>query len=229
MFNNWVIFEKYSHLQINLDIKNKLQKYYIFLTEQNKVHNLTRIIDENSVFEKHFLDSVLFTSELELTDQKVLDIGSGAGFPGVVLKIFFPDLDIVLVESNGKKFNFLKQLVSHLNLEKITVINERVELYSKNHIEEYYLVISRAVANLKVLLEIGSQLVKINGLFVALKGPSFQDELDFVKNFNEILGFKLITIQRLKLLNIGERVNLFYKKNKETPKIYPRKYSLIKK
>ncbi|CEA11285.1 Ribosomal RNA small subunit methyltransferase G [Mycoplasma capricolum subsp. capripneumoniae] len=112
MFSNWNIFLNYKNFTINQEIKNKLNLYYQILIEENQKYNLTRITELNEVFEKHFLDSLLFVEQFQIIDQKIADIGTGAGFPGIVLKIFFPNIKLTLIESNNKKVNFFKILSS---------------------------------------------------------------------------------------------------------------------
>ncbi|QQY78147.1 16S rRNA (guanine(527)-N(7))-methyltransferase RsmG [Mycoplasma mycoides subsp. capri] len=127
MFSNWDIFLNYKNFTINQEIKNKLNLYYQILIQENQKYNLTRITQLNEVFEKHFLDSLLFVEQFQITDQKIADIGTGAGFPGVVLKIFFPNIKLTLIESNNKKANFLKYLVEKLELNDVEILNKRAE------------------------------------------------------------------------------------------------------
>lgn len=229
MYQNWELFAEQKHLNLTPSIKNQLQRYYDFLVQENKKSNLTRILGEDDVYQKHFLDSLLFTSEIELTNQKLLDVGTGAGFPGLVLKIFYPDLEITLIESNAKKVTFLKAAIQHLDLKKITVINERVEIFSRTNCEVYDIIVSRAVANLKILLEISVQALKIGGYFVALKGPKAFEEEKLAHQLSLELGLNLVQAQEIHDLIFGERINLFYKKVKATPDRFPRDYRIIKK
>ena len=143
-----------SDLGIKLNTKqlSQLDEYYRLLKEENKKYNLTSITDENQVYLKHFYDSLTISKIVELSDQKVCDIGTGAGFPGMVLKIAFPQLNITLVDSTTKKCSFLNKVILKLNLTNINVINERAEIYSRNVREEYDIVTSRAVAPLTHLL-----------------------------------------------------------------------------
>ncbi|ADK69342.1 16S rRNA (guanine(527)-N(7))-methyltransferase RsmG [Mycoplasma mycoides subsp. mycoides] len=127
MFSNWDIFLNYKNFTINQEIKNKLDLYYQILIQENQKYNLTRITELNEVFEKHFLDSLLFVEQFQIIDQKIADIGTGAGFPGIVLKIFFPNIKLTLIESNNKKANFLKYLVQKLELNNVEILNKRAE------------------------------------------------------------------------------------------------------
>ncbi|AUF83258.1 16S rRNA (guanine(527)-N(7))-methyltransferase RsmG [Mesoplasma syrphidae] len=229
MFTNWKIFENYNNICVTSTVKQQLNKYYEFLVKENSKYNLTRITNINEVFEKHFLDSLLFTENYPISNQKIADIGTGPGFPGVVIKIFFPETKITLIESNNKKVNFLKQLINELNLTDIEITNERAEKFSLNNIEKYDLVISRAVAYLDILLEIGVQMIKVNGHFIALKGPRAEEEINNLKGKDERIKLKLVDKQILKDVGFGTRINLFYLKTDTTNKMYPRKYSQIKK
>lgn len=229
MFNNWEIFTKNQNWILTEQKKKQLNLYADFLIVENQKYNLTRITSVEEIFEKHFLDSLLFSQEINLVNQKIVDIGTGPGFPGMVLKIFYPELRLTLIESNQKKVNFLKKLIELLKLKDIEVINQRAEDFSHAHMEEYDLVVSRAVASLNILLELGAQLIKIGGLFVALKGPKANEEIEHLKNKDQKLGLKLIKKQKLMDQNFGQRFNLFYQKMKPTPLEYPRKYSVIKK
>ncbi|WP_027063436.1 16S rRNA (guanine(527)-N(7))-methyltransferase RsmG [Mesoplasma seiffertii] len=229
MFTNWKIFDNYRNISLTPIVKEQLMKYYEFLVSENAKYNLTRITNIDEVFEKHFLDSLLFTENYSIVDQKIADIGTGPGFPGVVLKIFFPETQVTLIESNNKKVNFLNQLIKELGLTGIEVSNQRAEEFSINHHEEYDLVISRAVAYLDILLEIGVQMVKVNGHFIALKGPRAEDEIKDLKGKDERMKLKLVDKQVLEDVGFGTRVNLFYLKTGSTNSMYPRKYSQIKK
>ncbi|ATZ16944.1 16S rRNA (guanine527-N7)-methyltransferase [Williamsoniiplasma luminosum] len=229
MFNNWKIFDEYKNLKLTDVIKTQLNQYYDFLVSENEKYNLTRITSENEVFEKHFLDSLLFTQEINLENQTIADIGTGPGFPGVVLKIFFPNLKITLIESNNKKVLFLKQLINLLNLKDIDVVDQRAEVFSIEHQEEFDLVISRAVAYLDIILEIGVQMLKIDGYFVLLKGPKAEEEIKNMGNKDQKMKLELVQKQVLVDVGFGSRTNLFYQKKAKTPKEYPRKYAQIKK
>jgi 16S rRNA (guanine527-N7)-methyltransferase len=144
-------------------MKLQLQKYYEVLITENKKYNLTTITKIDEVFTKHFLDSMLFTNEIVLEKQMLVDIGTGPGFPGIVLKIFYPHLKLTLIESNHKKVNFLNLLISELNLKNVQVVALRAEEYALLNYEKFDLVVSRAVAYLDIILEIGVQLLKVNG------------------------------------------------------------------
>nr|VZS00991.1 Ribosomal RNA small subunit methyltransferase G [Mycoplasma feriruminatoris] len=229
MFNNWEIFLNYKNFTINQEIKDKLNLYYQILIDENQKYNLTRITELNEVFEKHFLDSLLFVEHFKINDQKIADIGTGAGFPGVVLKIFFPNIKLTLIESNNKKANFLKYLVDKLELNDVEILNKRAEELVSDYKEKFDIVISRAVAYLDIILELGVQLVKVDGSFILLKGPKAFQEIDDLKNKDKKMNLKLVDVQQLQDTGFGTRINLFYKKIGSTSSLYPRKYQQILK
>ena len=145
------------------DQKLKLERYYELLIEHNKVMNLTGIIDHDEVYLKHFYDSLTLIKSIDLDKEQTLcDLGSGAGFPGIVLKIFYPNLSIVLIDSLNKRINFLNTVIKELNLKNIEAIHTRIEDYSKENKEKFDIVTARAVAPLNILIELGINLVKVN-------------------------------------------------------------------
>lgn len=208
---------------------NQLKKYYELLIESNKVMNLTAITKQEEVYLKHFYDSLTISKIIDLNQEKALcDLGSGAGFPGIVLKIFYPNLNIVLVDSLNKRINFLNKVIEELELENITAIHSRIEDYSKENVEKFDVVTARAVAPLNILLELGINLVKVGKYFIAMKGnienePSFLNAIDKLNcTLGNIIEFKLpIEESNRSLVKII--------KKKSTPKLFPRKYNDIKK
>ena len=173
-------------LKLKINITDKqltdLDTYYKVLYQENKKYNLTTITEENMVYLKHFYDSLTIVKSINLKDQYLCDIGSGAGFPGLVLKIIFPELKVDLIESTSKKCQFLKLVIQTLNLKNIKVINERAEKYATKNREIYDIVTSRAVAPIKYLLEYGIPLLKIHGYFIALKA-NIDEELLNIDNY----------------------------------------------
>ncbi len=210
---------------------NKLYIYYELLVESSKVMNLTTITDLEGVYIKHFYDSLLLSNTTDLTKElRLSDIGTGAGFPGLVLKIIYPNLDITLIEPTLKRCNFLNQVIEKLDLKKIKVINDRAENLSETYKDSFDIVTARAVAGLNVLSEICVPLVKINGLFIALKGSNYEEELINSKNAEAKLKLKIKQIDSFNLPNdFGKRAIITYLKQDKTPNIYPRHYSKIKK
>ncbi|WP_338972675.1 16S rRNA (guanine(527)-N(7))-methyltransferase RsmG [Spiroplasma endosymbiont of Panorpa germanica] len=228
-FENWELFDKISNVQLNDKIKDQLDKYFSFLISENQKYNLTSIVEQEAVFLKHFLDSLFFTNIFKLENQKICDIGTGAGFPGVVLKIFFPQLEVHLVESNNKKINFLNELIKILDLDNIKTHYSRAEDFCIDNTEKFDVVVTRAVSELNIILELGAQLISLNGHFVCLKGPKAEEEIENLKGCETKLGLKFEKKDVLFDEFLGTRINLVYKKIAHTPNQYPRQYSQIKK
>mgnify|MGYP003311378056 CR=1 FL=1 len=212
-------------------VLKSLYIYYEMLFETSKVMNLTTIIELEEAYIKHFYDSLLLSKVIDLNkDLKLADIGTGAGFPGLVLKIVYPNLKVTLIEPITKRCKFLKSVIDKLNLKDIYVINERAENAIKEMREKFDIVTARAVSSLNVLVEICVPFVKIEGLFIALKGSSYQEEIDNACQAVGKLKVKLTKKVLLELpLKLGERSILVYKKTESTPNIYPRLYAKIKK
>ena len=219
-----IIGIKLSEKQIN-----DLIKYKNFLIEYNKHTNLTRIVDENDIYLNHFYDSLTIIKYIKINEYKtILDIGTGAGFPGMVLKIVYPNLSVTLLDSNNKKIAFLKELIKLLNI-SVNLVNNRAEEYIKDKRECFDIVVSRAVSFLPVLLELTIPFVKINGYFIAMKGDA-TNELQLSKNTANILGASIKSINNFKLIKEDSiRTIIIYEKNERTKLIYPRSYSKIVK
>jgi 16S rRNA (guanine(527)-N(7))-methyltransferase GidB len=207
-----------------------LEKYYELLIEYNKKINLTSITDKEEVFLKHFYDSLTLIKSIDLkTPQSLCDIGTGAGFPGLVLKIIFPNLKITLVDALDKRIKFLNLVIKELQLTNIETVHARSEEYSKTHIEEFDVVVSRAVSKTNILLEMTSQLVKINGLAIFMKA-NIDKELEESEKAIKKLGFKTNRIEKFYLpIENSIRNLLILEKISKTPKTYPREFSKIKK
>lgn len=212
-------------------VLDSLYIYYEMLYETSKVMNLTTIVELEEAYIKHFYDSLLMSKVVDLTKElKLADIGTGAGFPGLVIKIVYPNLKVTLIEPIGKRCKFLQSVIDRLELKDIYVINERAEDAVKKYRESFDIVTARAVASLNILSEICVPFVKINGLFIALKGSSYQEEIDNACRAIGKLKVKLTKKVLLELpLKLGERSILVYKKTESTPNIYPRLYAKIKK
>lgn len=220
---------KKININISCDILIKLDKYYHLLITENEKYNLTNITEETSVYLKHFYDSLTITKAINLDNQKILDVGSGAGFPGLVLKIVFPNIKIDLLDSTAKRCNFLKQVIEELSLNDINVINARAEDYAKENREKYDIVTSRAVAPLKHLLEYSIPMLKINGYFIALKS-NLTDELVNISNYYKKLHLEEPITYEFTLPQENSLRTIYkVKKTAKTDIIYPRQYSQIKK
>ena len=207
----------------------QLEKYYELLVEYNKVMNLTGIIDKEEVYLKHFYDSLTISKIINLKEENSLcDLGSGAGFPGIVIKIFYPELKIVLVDSLKKRINFLNIVIEELDLENISAIHARIEEFAKENEEKFDIVTARAVAPLNILLELGIKLVSVGKYFIAMKG-NIDNEPDY-SNAIKQLDCSLGNIIKFKLpIEESNRSLIKIKKEKKTSKLFPRKYSDIKK
>lgn len=205
---------------------NQFKRYYDFLISENQKYNLTAITEEKEVYYKHFYDSLtLIKTGLIKEGTKICDIGSGAGFPSVPLKILYPSLEVTIVESQGKKAAFLNKLAKHLDMD-ITIVNERAEEYA--HTQYFDVVTARAVANLSILLELCIPYVKKGGYFIAMKG-FYQDELKTANNAIQTLGGRFLEVIHLDLPNqMGER-NLIVIKKENRVLGFPRPYAQIKK
>lgn len=228
--NPEIFAEELANYGFKLSSKQKEQfaTYYNKLIEFNKKVNLTRITDKNEVYLKHFFDSItplLEFSDLFKGEKSLCDVGAGAGFPSLPIKILCPDLSITIVDSLGKRLKFLDELVSDLSLDKVTLVHSRAEDagQNKNLREKFDLVTGRAVARMSVLSEYCLPLAKVDEYLVALKGPKAQDELAEAKNAIEVLGGSVKEVKELMLPDTDdERTLIVVKKVKATPKKYPR-------
>ena len=204
--------------------------YYELLVEWNKIMNLTGITEFEEVIIKHFLDSLAVVKVCDMAQiKRVIDIGTGAGFPGIPLKIAFPHLNLVLLDSLKKRINFLDAVINELNLDNITAIHGRAEDYAnqKEYREYFDLSVSRAVANLSSLSEYCIPFVLLGGKFISYKSGKIEEELKTSQKAINILGGKLLSNVKFQLLDTGmERSFVVVEKVKSTPKKFPRKAGL---
>ena len=208
----------------------QFEKYYELLVEWNNKINLTAITSKEDVYEKHFFDSLLTAKALNLSTQTICDVGAGAGFPSVPLKIVFPNLDITIVDSLEKRIKFLNVLAKELDLINFKALALRAEDHAQDHRESYDVVLSRAVARLNILAELCLPLVKVDGYFIALKGKQALEENDEACQGIQKLGAKLISKDKYQLLSDSStRYLLKYQKIEKTKEKYPRNFSQIKK
>lgn len=202
--------------------------YFRTLVEWNEKMNLTAITAKEDVYLKHFYDSLSAAFYFNFANQSftICDVGAGAGFPSIPLKIAFPNLNITIVDSLNKRISFLEHLARVLNLENTQFIHDRAETFGKNpaHREKYDLVMARAVARLSVLSELCLPLAKVGGTFIAMKGGQAEEEIQSGKKAVKILGGDLTAVHSFKLpVEESERNILIIQKDQKTPKQYPRK------
>lgn len=206
----------------------QLDTYASFLKEYNEKINLTAICEYEEVLDKHFYDSLLLSFNKEIKGSLV-DVGTGAGFPGVVLKIVYPDLKVTLIEPLKKRCVFLNELIEKLGLKDIEVINSRGEDFSLTNREKYDFVTARAVSNLNMLIEICGAMVKIGGYFIALRGLNGKEEIENASLAIKKMGFDVENINEFELNDGSKRIIAYLKKIGPTPKVLPRNYSIIKR
>ena len=215
------------HIALSEKQMEQFLQYYEMLVEKNKVMNLTAITEFDEVVEKHFLDSVSLTKQMDLHQPlKVLDLGTGAGFPGIPLKIVFPELEITLMDSLNKRVLFLQDVISSLQLKNIEAVHGRAEEAARNkkYRESFDLCVSRAVANISTLSEYCLPFVKVGGSFISYKSSTIEDELEDGKKGIAILGGKVKDVYKFTLPESElQRSFVIIEKEKKTPKAYPRK------
>ena len=220
--------------KLNIEITSRqleqLEEYYNLLVEWNEKINLTRITLKDDVYLKHFYDSATIVKVIDLNKiNNFCDFGTGAGFPGIVIKILFPSLNVTLVDSLNKRINFLNIVIEKLKLEKIVAIHSRIEDFARTHREKFDLVTARAVASLPVLLEYATGIIKKDKYFIAMKA-SIDEELEQSINAQKILKIKLIDKNSFLLPKENSVRNiLLFQKQERTNLKYPRNPSEIKK
>lgn len=211
----------------------QFQDFYELLIEKNKVMNLTSITEEDEVIDKHFIDSLSCNRVIDMNQVKsVIDIGTGAGFPGIPLKIVYPDIDFVLLDSLNKRVRFLNETIELLHLKKIQAVHGRAEdLARKPEFRgKFDLCVSRAVANLNTLSEYCIPFVRVNGFFISYKAQKGLEEIHESDHCMKELGSKIMQVDEFKLTDIdSNRVLIKIKKCKGTSKLYPRKAGIPSK
>lgn len=230
MYNITKFIDMLNKIGVELSEKqvNQFLKYYEMLIEKNKVMNLTSITEFDEVIEKHFVDSLQIAQYVDLAQEvSIIDVGTGAGFPGIPLKIAFPEVEVTLLDSLNKRINFLNEVIDELGLKKISAIHGRAEDYGKNgkYREKFDYCVSRAVANMSSLSEYCLPFVKVGGSFIPYKSGNIDDELEQAKKAVFLLGGKVEKVERFALAE-AQRSFVFIKKEKNTAKKYPRKAGL---
>ena len=207
-----------------------LERYAELLVEKNKVMNLTAITEPKDVATLHFLDCAALLTLAEFKGKKVADVGTGAGFPGMPLRILEPSMDITLLDSLNKRIDFLKEVCDDLALENVSCVHGRAEEFAADHRESYDIVTSRAVANLSMLSELCLPLVKVGGLFLAMKSTECEEELEAAKKAIKTLGGKTEKVADYVIpgTDITHRL-VSIRKLSPTPAKYPRRFAQIKK
>lgn len=202
---------------------NEFYEYMQLLLEWNEKMNLTAITDPEEVIKKHFVDSITIKKYIK-EENRLIDVGTGAGFPGIPLKIVDKSIKLTLLDSLNKRINFLNEIIEKLNLKEVNTIHSRAEEYAKNKVRESYdVAVSRAVADLPILLEYLMPYVKLNGICICMKGPKAQEELERSKKAINILGGKLEKVEKITIDEEMERNLIIIRKIKDTPNKYPRK------
>jgi 16S rRNA (guanine527-N7)-methyltransferase len=213
------------HITLSEEQLEQFTTYYEMLVEKNKVMNLTAITEFDEVIEKHFLDSLSLIRVKDLNEKiSIIDLGTGAGFPGIPLKIAFPEIDVTLVDSLNKRVLFLSEVIAKLGLKNISATHERAEIIANNadYREKFDLCVSRAVANLSTLTEYCLPFVKVGGQFISYKSGECDEEVTAAKNAIFLLGGKTASVEKFTLGESG-RAFVIIDKIKKTPKQYPRK------
>ena len=224
-------FQRYVNQHLNIVLEKEqieaFATYLNMLKEWNNFFNLTAIVDDEQIVEKHFLDSLIPLKYVSLKDKKVIDIGTGAGFPGMAIAIALPEVKMTLLEPNNKKLRFLSAVKDKLQLKNATIISGRAE--TENELRERYdVAIARAVKQLNILLELSMPLLKVKGFFIAMKSSSANEEIALSKKALNVLKCTIQAIhQDILPTEKDERVSVIIVKNDTTPNRYPRPYHLI--
>ena len=220
---------QYYLKELDIELSNKqIEQFYNYmnlLIEWNKTMNLTSIVDPNEIIIKHFIDSLTILESIEKNDT-IIDVGTGAGFPGVPIKIAYPETKIVLLDSLNKRITFLNEIINKLELENIQTVHGRAEDFGRdiNYREKYDIAIARAVAPLNILLEYLSPFARINGRCICMKGSNCTDEIENSKNALKVLGVEIKEVKNFVIPNTDiKRTIIDVIKKKVLSKTYPRK------
>ncbi|MBQ8574844.1 MAG: 16S rRNA (guanine(527)-N(7))-methyltransferase RsmG [Clostridia bacterium] len=233
MINTTLLKSEAAKIGIELDetALARLNKYAEMIVETNKTLNLTAITEPDEMLYKHFVDSLSLLTVIDLKEgAKVIDVGTGAGFPGVVLLIARPDIKITLMDGTNKRLNFIQSVLDEIGL-NAEILHSRAELAGKDkaYREKYDFVTARAVANMNTLSEYCLPFVKVGGVFAPMKAAKADEELDSAKGAIKLLGGEIDKVCHLNIENCGERCIIITKKISQTPPKYPRASAQISK
>lgn len=210
--------------------ENQFEQYFQFLVEYNQITNLTRIVEKEEVYYKHFFDSLFIAASVDMNQVKsICDMGSGAGFPSLPLKIVYPHLSVTIIDSLNKRIVFLEKLVKLLHLDRVSLVHDRVELYAIKHQASFDLVTARALGDLSMIAEMGLPMTKVGGLFLGLKGSNYEDEFNQAQKGIELLGGKISFVKHQEIPHdFGHRVIIGIQKEKHAEG-YPRTFAQMTK
>lgn len=203
---------------------NQFDLYFNLIDKYNKVMDLTAVNGEDEVYERHFYNSLSIAFNDDFNNFHLCDVGAGAGFPSIPLKIAFPNMKLTIIDPLNKRMEFLKVVIKELDLKDVNIVVARAEDVSKTNKEKFDIVTARAVARLNVLAELVCQLVKVNGRFIAMKGQKGEEELLEASNALSTCNFKLIS-----KINLDPSINFVFEKTKSVDNKYPRNFGQIKK
>lgn len=224
--NNLISKLKDHNIELNETQIEQFKIYRELLQQYNQVMNLTAIIETDEIYIKHFYDSLIPSLFINI-EGSLLDVGAGAGFPSIPLKILNPSIEVTILEPNNKRVKFLNVLCQKLGI-NVNIVEERAEDYIKQSSKKFDYVSARAVANLQVLLELCIPFVKVDGYFIGLKGSKYEEELNAAKNALKVLNS---TVEKVYTIDLDDALRsiILIKKNKKTNNKYPRNYGQIKK
>ena len=222
--------EKINVNEISLKYDD-FKKYFTLLVEENSKYNLTNITEEKEVFIKHFADSIYMNKIIDIDKiESICDIGSGAGFPSLPLKIVYPHLKVMIIEPTLKRVNFMKMVVEMLGLKDVTIINGRAEDVIKDYRETFDIVTARALAQMPMFLELTMAYAKKGGFVIAYKGSNWEEEVNNAQNALKVLNGEVIDVKTFDLdYDFGSRTLIKVLKKEKTNIKYPRRFSEIKK
>lgn len=221
---NFVIELEKQNIHLTDQMIKQFDLYFKLIEKYNKVMDLTAVDKEDEVYERHFYNSLSIAFDDDFNNLHLCDVGAGAGFPSIPLKIAFPEMKLTIIDPLSKRMDFLKIVIKELDLKDVEILYLRAEDASKKYKEKFDIVTARAVARLNVLVEIVSQLIKVNGLFIAMKGQKGNEELLEAKN-----ALKICKLNLVKENYLAPSINYYFKKEGSISDKYPRNYGQIKK